>query len=142
MQTLDTVRFNNTAIKELPVDPIIENYPRKVQACVSRVQPTPIKNPHLVCFSSNALDLLDLDLNETNKLKFVKYLSGNQLPSGSQPIAYCYCGHQFGHFAGQLGDGRAISIGEIVNRESERWELQLKGCGKTPYSRQVMDELF
>ncbi len=61
--------------------------------------------------------------------------AGNQLLSGMEPYAACYGGHQFGSWAGQLGDGRAISLGEVVNLHGERWELQLKGAGPTPYSR-------
>ena len=62
-------------------------------------------------------------------------LSGNRLVPGMTPYATCYGGHQFGNWAGQLGDGRAINLGEIVNGRSERWALQLKGAGPTPYSR-------
>lgn len=66
---------------------------------------------------------------------FVEYFAGNQLLPGSDPAAHNYCGHQFGHFAGQLGDGAAITLGEVVNARSQRWEVQLKGAGLTPYSR-------
>ena len=61
--------------------------------------------------------------------------SGNQVPSGAAPLAQLYAGHQFGNWAGQLGDGRAINLGELVNGHGERWALQLKGAGPTPYSR-------
>jgi len=137
MQNFHNLQFDNTAINQLPLDPITENYPRKVNACFSIVKPTPILNPKLVHWSPRALQLLDLNLNEIKKPDIANYLSGNQLLPGSQPIAHCYCGHQFGQFAGQLGDGRAISLGEIINRKGERWEIQLKGSGKTPYSRQA-----
>lgn len=68
---------------------------------------------------------------------YAELLSGNKLFQGSIPISHNYCGHQFGVFAGQLGDGRAITIGDIQNKKGEKWELQLKGAGKTPYSRQA-----
>jgi uncharacterized protein YdiU (UPF0061 family) len=61
--------------------------------------------------------------------------SGNQLVEGMQPYAMCYGGHQFGNWAGQLGDGRAINLGEVLNKKGERWAMQLKGAGLTPYSR-------
>jgi uncharacterized protein YdiU (UPF0061 family) len=67
--------------------------------------------------------------------EYAEYLSGNKIFDGSKPVAQNYCGHQFGVFAGQLGDGRAISIGEVRNNQGEIWEMQLKGSGKTPYSR-------
>ena len=60
---------------------------------------------------------------------------GNRKLEGSVTAAHCYCGHQFGHFSGQLGDGAAISLGQVVNDNGEKWEMQLKGAGKTPFSR-------
>ena len=54
---------------------------------------------------------------------------------GAEPAAHCYCGHQFGYFSGQLGDGATMYLGEVVNSKGERWEIQFKGAGKTPYSR-------
>jgi uncharacterized protein YdiU (UPF0061 family) len=89
----------------------------------------------LVSASIEALLLLDLSPDEVKTTQFAEYFAGNKILPGSQPAAHCYCGHQFGSFAGQLGDGRAIYLGEIVNSKGERWELQLKGAGQTPYSR-------
>src|SRR6201998_3828017 len=66
---------------------------------------------------------------------FAQVFAGNTLVDGMQPYAASYGGHQFGQWAGQLGDGRAITLGETINAAGERWELQLKGAGKTPYSR-------
>lgn len=126
------IQFDNRNLRQLPVDPIIENYCRKVpNAIFSRVRPAPVANPQLIAYSTNALDLLGVTVSS----ELVSYLSGNELIPGSEPASHCYCGHQFGSFAGQLGDGAAISLGEVVNGEGERWELQLKGAGKTPYSR-------
>ena len=62
---------------------------------------------------------------------------GNALLPGTEPAAHCYCGHQFGQFAGQLGDGAAMYLGEVCTEAGERWELQLKGAGPTPFSRCV-----
>jgi uncharacterized protein YdiU (UPF0061 family) len=91
--------------------------------------------PELVAASEEALSLLDLDPTEINRPQFAEYMCGNQIMPGSEPTAHCYCGHQFGNFAGQLGDGRAILLGEVTNSKGEKWELQLKGAGKTPFSR-------
>jgi len=132
---MDKLKFINTAIKTLPLDPIKENYVRTVPACFSISYPTPITNPRLVHYSAEALALLDLDQHEITKPLFSHYFCGNKILPGSQPVAHCYCGHQFGHFSGQLGDGRAHLLGEIINNRGERYELQLKGSGKTPYSR-------
>uniref|UniRef100_A0A6A7G4L8 Selenoprotein O n=1 Tax=Hirondellea gigas TaxID=1518452 RepID=A0A6A7G4L8_9CRUS len=90
----------------------------------------------LITLSPDALQLLNLSAEEClESREFLELVSGNTTFNGSQPLAHCYCGHQFGNFSGQLGDGRALSLGEIVNFSGERWELQLKGSGKTPFSR-------
>lgn len=125
--------WKNSVLKELPIDPNENNVPRIVKnACFSKVKPTPVKNPKLVAVSKEALQLLDLNFKEK---EIERYLSGNELILGCEPAAHCYCGYQFGVFAGQLGDGRAIYLGEKLNLKGERFELQLKGSGKTPYSR-------
>ncbi|KAG7487457.1 hypothetical protein MATL_G00023600 [Megalops atlanticus] len=80
-------------------------------------------------------ELLDLNVSVSQTPHFVHYFSGGKLWHGSIPLAHRYGGHQFGVWAGQLGDGRAHLLGEYTNRNGERWELQLKGSGKTPYSR-------
>jgi len=132
------LNFDNLTLRSLPIDPINENYVRKnvTGALFSKVLPTPLKNPKIVAISPSALELLDLDVEQAMQFRyFADYLCGNKLFPGSEPAAHCYCGHQFGHFAGQLGDGRAMYLGEVVNHLGERWEMQLKGAGKTPYSR-------
>eukprot|EP00899_Mesostigma_viride_P006229 jgi/Mesvir1/15607/Mv03215-RA.1 len=130
------VRFDNSTLRALPIDPIKENYVRASvrQACFSRVEPAPLENPKLVAASSPALQLIDMDGLESSE-EFVEVMAGNKILPGSEPASHCYCGHQFGVFAGQLGDGAAIYLGEVINRRGERWEIQLKGAGKTPYSR-------
>uniref|UniRef100_A0A673VLJ8 Selenoprotein O n=1 Tax=Suricata suricatta TaxID=37032 RepID=A0A673VLJ8_SURSU len=80
-------------------------------------------------------DILDLDLSVSETDDFIQLVSGEKIVSGSVPLAHRYGGHQFGIWAGQLGDGRAHLLGVYVNRQGEKWELQLKGSGKTPYSR-------
>jgi len=101
----------------------------------SRVCPTPVPAPYLVCHSPEALRLLDLDESEITRPELVETLAGNRLLPGMDAIAALYAGHQFGHFVPQLGDGRAILLGEVKNAAGEGWEVQLKGAGRTPYSR-------
>src|SRR5258708_20805679 len=79
--------------------------------------------------------MLDIDAAEIAAPAFAQVFGGNALLEGMQPYAANYGGHQFGNWAGQLGDGRAITLGETVNAKGERWELQLKGAGPTPYAR-------
>ena len=74
-------------------------------------------------------------MSDVRAPEFAEVFGGNALYAGMEPYAACYGGHQFGNWAGQLGDGRAITLGEVVNASGERWELQLKGAGPTPYSR-------
>lgn len=136
MSTLETLRFDNLVLRRLPIDPVERNYVRTVNAaCFSKVMPTPVVNPILVAHSSSAMALIDLPEEELVRKEFVEYFSGNKLLPGSEPAAHCYCGHQFGYFSGQLGDGAAMYLGEILNHKGERWEIQLKGAGLTPYSR-------
>lgn len=128
--------FDNRFSNELPADPIKDNTPRQVQnACFSWVEPTKVSAPTLISFSEETAELLDLSTVDCNSDEFLHTFVGNNLLDGMQPYAMCYGGHQFGNWAGQLGDGRAINLGEIVNTKGERWALQLKGAGPTPYSR-------
>ena len=131
-----TNRFTNRFTRELPGDPEPVNSRRQVrQACWSRVSPTPVAAPALVAHAHEVADLLDIEVTPDNKQAFAEVFSGNRLLAGMEPFAMCYGGHQFGHWAGQLGDGRAINLGEVVNGRGEHWTLQLKGAGPTPYSR-------
>ncbi|CAH8496582.1 unnamed protein product [Schistosoma guineensis] len=141
-------QFDNIQLKCLPIDNGSNSIRSVPNACFTRVSPTRIDNPRVVLFSLDALSLLNIrhevnHLDEQNCIEktgetnhLVEYLSGNKLWPGSDPTAHCYCGYQFGSFAGQLGDGAAISLGEVINKQGERWELQLKGSGLTPFSRQ------
>lgn len=102
----------------------------------SRVAPTPFKSPTtLAHFNAAAAALIDLDSTIASDPLFLSFFSGAASIDGSDPLAMLYSGHQFGHYVPQLGDGRAIMLGEVTNQADEKWELQLKGCGKTPYSR-------
>jgi uncharacterized protein YdiU (UPF0061 family) len=130
------LRFEDSFVRSLPADPATDNRSRAVLgACYSRVEPTPVAAPKFLALTPEVAQLLDLSLEETPELSAV--LSGNGLVPGMRPYAACYGGHQFGNWAGQLGDGRAITLGEIVNRRGESYELQLKGAGPTPYSRRA-----
>lgn len=145
---LERLEFDNVALKTLPLDPSTEPGVRQVRgACFSRVQPTPLKNPKFVSVSRPALALLGLDADEVLEDPLApEYLSGSKAMPGAEPAAHCYCGHQFGQFAGQLGDGAACYLGEVkapLDQSPEllhenptgRWEIQVKGAGLTPYSR-------
>lgn len=109
MSTLETLNFDNLALRRLPIDTEERNYVRTVNgACFSKVAPTPVENPVVIAYSTSALALLDLSEQEAEKKEFSEYFSGNKILPGTQPAAHCYCGHQFGYFAGQLGDGAAM----------------------------------
>ena len=101
----------------------------------ARVRPRPLKDTHVVSVSPAAAALLDLAPDSLLDQQMVAWLSGQQAWPGSDPVAMCYAGHQFGHYVPQLGDGRALILGEVETRDGGRWELQLKGAGTTPYSR-------
>ncbi|KAI5942798.1 Protein adenylyltransferase SelO, mitochondrial [Manis javanica] len=145
------LRFDNRALRALPVETPPASpegapcAPRLVPgACFSRVRPAPLRQPRLVALSEPALALLGLDVppsdaaaREACEAEAALFFSGNALLPGAEPAAHCYCGHQFGQFAGQLGDGAAMYLGEVCTAAGERWELQLKGAGPTPFSRQA-----
>ena len=133
---MQTLRFDNRFVTELPADPEAGPRLRQVEgALYSRVDPTPVAAPRLVAHSPEVAALLGIAAADVESPAFAQVFGGNALIEGMQPYAANYGGHQFGHWAGQLGDGRAISLGETINAAGERWELQLKGAGRTPYSR-------
>jgi len=101
----------------------------------ARVQPTQVAAPGLIKLNRALASDLDLDLSGLDAPALANLFSGNVLPPGAVPIAMAYAGHQFGHFVAQLGDGRAILIGEMRDRTAVLRDIQLKGCGRTPYSR-------
>ena len=136
MSTLDQLTFNNRFADQLPADPVLTNTRRQVeQACYSNVLPTPVAKPQLVAGSAEVAQLIGLDPVEFADPRFANVFAGNEILPGMQPHAMCYGGHQFGHWAGQLGDGRAINLGDVVAPDGSPWTLQLKGAGPTPYSR-------
>jgi uncharacterized protein YdiU (UPF0061 family) len=136
LNSLDKIQFDNRFVNQLPADPDLTNSRRQVvEACYSRVLTTKVAAPKTIAYSREVAALLDLDPAECESELFAQVFGGNQLLEGMDPYAMCYGGHQFGNWAGQLGDGRAINLGEVLNRKGEHWTLQLKGAGPTPYSR-------
>lgn len=136
INTLDALTFDNRFVRELPVDLATKNECRQVVgACYSNVLPTPVREPKIVAVAKEVADLLDLSEDICESADFAQVFAGNRLAKGMEAYATCYGGHQFGEWAGQLGDGRAINLGEVVNSQKQYWTLQLKGAGKTPYSR-------
>ena len=134
--SLERLKFDNSFITNLPADPVQENTCRLVtDACYSMVLPKMTSKPELLAFSREVAELLGIESSDCQTELFKNVFTGNELLSGMSPYASCYGGHQFGNWAGQLGDGRAINLGEIVNPQQQRWVLQLKGAGPTPYSR-------
>jgi uncharacterized protein YdiU (UPF0061 family) len=133
---LDQLTFDNRFIRELPADEEPLNTRRQVfGACYSNVLPTQVAKPQTIIYSQEVAELLDLSPELCDSDDFTQVFTGNRLAKGMESYATCYGGHQFGNWAGQLGDGRAINLGEVINQREERWALQLKGAGATPYSR-------
>ncbi len=129
MKGLADLEWLSRFIDETPGDEIDGGAPRQVLgACWSRVSPSDVPRPELVGWSKEMADVLNLEKKEA------LLLSGNEICEGMLPYSQCYGGHQFGNWAGQLGDGRAITLGEVTSNEGIL-ELQLKGSGMTPYSR-------
>ena len=128
--------FDNAFLRELPGDPEPRNFVRQVRnAAWSQLDPTPVAAPRLLAHSREMAAELGFSEADVASPEFAEVFSGNALLPGMRPFASNYGGHQFGHWAGQLGDGRAISLGEALAPSGRRWELQLKGAGPTPYSR-------
>ena len=128
---LEKLAFENSFVRDLPGDPVLANIPRQVSnACYTRVDPTPVSAPRLLAWSGELAEFRGIQRPDC-----ADALAGNRVLPGMQPYAARYGGHQFGHWAGQLGDGRAITLAEIIATDGSRQELQLKGAGRTPYSR-------
>ncbi len=122
-RTLETLSFDNT-------------YARLPPAFYAKLNPTPFKAPpYLVHANPAAAELIDLDSAQLTRPEFTALFGGSALAPGMEPLAMLYSGHQFGVYVPQLGDGRAILLGEATNERGERWDLQLKGAGMTPFSR-------
>lgn len=129
------LNLKDTFNHELAADSVAENFVRQVpNAAFSFVAPVKPKNPTIVHVSPQMLEAIGLAEEDAKSEQFLKIFSGAEVLPETRPYAMAYAGHQFGNWAGQLGDGRAINLFE-VEHEGKRWALQLKGAGKTPYSR-------
>ena len=125
------IQLTNFFTDQLPADPNLENTRREVlEAVYSFVRPIKTSNPTLLHVSDEMQHTLKFSNEDIQSREFLEFVTGNSILENSKPFAMCYAGHQFGNWAGQLGDGRAINLGEIKN-----WAVQLKGSGPTPYSR-------
>jgi uncharacterized protein YdiU (UPF0061 family) len=135
---LDRLPFDNRFTAGLPADPDPSNRRRQVDgALFSRVRPTPVAAPRTLAWSPEVAELLGLDPGLCRSDDFAQVFAGNRVPAGADPFAMSYGGHQFGSWAGQLGDGRAIALGEVIDRHGGHQMLQLKGSGPTPFSRRA-----
>jgi uncharacterized protein YdiU (UPF0061 family) len=111
------------------------SYARLPDRFFARLRPTPVAAPRLVRLNTNLALEIGLDPEKLAAPLSVEVLAGNRVPQGGEPLAMAYAGHQFGTFVPQLGDGRAILLGEVIDRAGMRRDIQLKGAGPTPYSR-------
>ena len=135
MTTKFKLNIQDSFNKDLPADTNPENTRRQVQkACYSFVTPKKTSAPRMISVAAEVADLLGFDPDELKQDYFTNIFTGNEILPDTNPYAMCYGGHQFGHWAGQLGDGRAINLAEVVHN-NQRWAMQLKGAGPTPYSR-------
>ena len=133
---LQAVQFDDLFVRSLPADPDTRSVPRQVRNIIhTATLPTAVRQPALLGWSDELAAELGVARPAGNDDTAVAILAGNALAPGMKPYASRYGGHQFGNWAGQLGDGRAITLGEMTDARGQRQELQLKGAGLTPYSR-------
>ncbi|MFW5499852.1 MULTISPECIES: protein adenylyltransferase SelO [unclassified Maridesulfovibrio] len=114
--------------------PFDNSYARLENKFYQRINPTPVKQPRIILVNRKLAGEMEFPLPETDA-ELAELFSGNKPPQGSEPLAQVYAGHQFGNFVPQLGDGRAVLLGEFVNSSGQRYDIQLKGAGQTMYSR-------
>ena len=119
----------------LPPFPFDNSYTRLPEHFYSPARPATAPDPELIRFNSPLAEELGIDVNESDEQELAAVFSGNDLPDNAEPIALAYAGHQFGNFVPQLGDGRAILIGEVIDQCQKRRDIQLKGAGRTHFSR-------
>jgi len=130
------LNLNHNFTEQLPADAITENYRRQVKNAVfSYTKPKQTSAPKLIHVSKKISEDLGFSTNDLQSQEFLNIVTGNSILKDTTPYAMCYVGHQFGNWAGQLGDGRAINLFDIEHNQKQ-WTIQLKGAGETPYSRQ------
>ncbi len=127
--------YENAPYSRMLADMFDNTYAKLPETFFERIQPTPVQNPRLLKFNKELAHDLDIDLSAYSAEQLAQFLSGNQLLPGAEPLAQAYAGHQYGHFVPQLGDGRAVLIGEVIDRQGQRRDIQLKGAGRTRFSR-------
>jgi len=110
------------------------SYARLPEIFYTKIRPAPVRSPELIIFNRKLAESLGLKVNELESNEGAKIFAGNMIPEGSEPLAQAYAGHQFGYFT-MLGDGRAVLLGEQITPSGQRYDIQLKGSGRTPYSR-------
>ena len=126
-------KYNHKKISELSFDNTYFQLPKDFY---QEVEPTSFHNPHLVAFNEEVSELIELDPTEAEESDFADYICGKKKIPGTNPIAMYYTGHQFGVYNKDIGDGRAILLGEVVNSSGQKWDLHLKGAGQTRFARQ------
>ncbi len=147
MQHISSIQFKKDFVNNFDGDVSGDLYPRQTPGVLySKALPTPVKNPTLLAWSEDLAKELEIESPRpikgsngesiTSKAD-INIIGGNLVTPSMYPYAACYAGHQFGNWAGQLGDGRAITLGELETSTGKTWELQLKGAGLTPYSRRA-----
>lgn len=114
--------------------PFDNSYARLPEALFTRLEPTPVEQPQLLAFNRALAERMNITGKSVDD-ELAPIFAGNQIPEGADPLAQAYGGHQFGNWAGQLGDGRAILLGETIGTDGIRRDIHLKGAGPTPYSR-------
>ncbi|MGV3541388.1 MAG: protein adenylyltransferase SelO [Rufibacter sp.] len=136
MQRLSEKEYKNEFVQAFPGDDSGDTRPRQTPGVLySKAIPTPVKKPQLLAWSEELAQ--ELGIEKPTDQKDIDILGGNHVAPTMFPYAACYAGHQFGNWAGQLGDGRAITLGEWEAPNGQTWELQLKGAGRTAYSRRA-----
>jgi uncharacterized protein YdiU (UPF0061 family) len=118
-----------------PIAVFSNSYARLPERFFARLDPTPATKPRLIKFNESLASELGVNAQGLEPDEVAAVFAGNVTPPGAEPIAMAYAGHQFGNFVPQLGDGRAILLGEVLDRSGERRDVQLKGAGRTPFSR-------
>ena len=131
---MNPLQLHSDFVDSLPGESDAHTYPHQVYKSVwSKTSPTPSVTPKLISQNIELTDFMGINSGDSG---LAELLTGTTLADGCTPYSMRYGGHQFGNWAGQLGDGRAISLGELHDKEGQHWTLQLKGAGPTPYSRE------